>query len=56
MLQWGTDWLAPLGLPDPDRRFQQLAAHLDGTILHRLTFPGEDADPAPGFRRLLEPG
>jgi DNA-binding transcriptional regulator YbjK len=54
ILEWGTQWLSSLGITEPARVYQQLAAHLDGMILHRITFPTETLDPAPGIRALLQ--
>ncbi|WP_020501544.1 TetR/AcrR family transcriptional regulator [Sciscionella marina] len=53
ILDWGETWLAGLDLPDPRERYRRLIGHLDGIVLHRLTFPGEPFDPEPGFRAIL---
>lgn len=53
ILSWGTELLTHLGLDAPAQRYRQLAAHLDGCVLHQLAFPEEAIDPAPGFRAIL---
>jgi len=53
ILDLGARWLARLDLPDPGERYARLIAHLDGIVLHQLTFPTDPFDPAPGFRALL---
>ncbi|GAA1967778.1 TetR family transcriptional regulator [Amycolatopsis minnesotensis] len=53
VLDWGEQWLAPLAPTAPRELYRRLIGHLDGVVLHQLTFPADPFDPAPGFRALV---
>ncbi|SEM14701.1 TetR/AcrR family transcriptional regulator [Rhodococcus maanshanensis] len=46
LLTWATDLLAGLGAAEPDRGCRILADYLDGMILHQLSTPAAQFDPA----------
>ncbi|MEU9117064.1 TetR family transcriptional regulator [Streptomyces sp. NPDC048483] len=53
VLTWGADSVRRFGSAHPERHGRILLDHLDGIILHQLTFPEGDFDPAPDLRDLL---
>ncbi|WP_327145557.1 TetR/AcrR family transcriptional regulator [Nocardia sp. NBC_01327] len=50
---WVAPWLQKIGSPAPMDHCHILLDHLDGLILHRITWPEPDFDPSPGIRALL---
>jgi DNA-binding transcriptional regulator YbjK len=50
---WIAPWLQTLGSTAPMDHCRVLLDHLDGLILHQITWPEPGFDPAPGIRALL---
>ncbi|GAA2083884.1 TetR family transcriptional regulator [Streptomyces albiaxialis] len=46
-------WLEALGSTSPAAHGRTLFDYLDGLILHQMTLPAENFDPAPGIRTVL---
>ncbi|MEU1431467.1 TetR family transcriptional regulator [Nocardia sp. NPDC005746] len=50
---WLTPWLERLGSTTPAPHCRTLLDHLDGHILHQITWPEPKFDPEPGIRALV---
>ncbi|WP_411143806.1 TetR/AcrR family transcriptional regulator [Streptomyces sp. x-80] len=53
VLAWSAERARRFGSPAPERHGRILLDHLDGVVLHQLSFPAADFDPAPDIRDLL---
>lgn len=53
IISWITPWLERLGSTDPHGHCQILLDHVDGLVLHQITWPGTEFDPTAGLRALL---
>ncbi|WP_405496511.1 TetR/AcrR family transcriptional regulator [Nocardia sp. NBC_00511] len=50
---WITPWLQRLGSSEPAAHCGILLDHIDGMILHQITWPQAEFDPGPGIDALL---
>ncbi|MFZ2176404.1 MAG: TetR family transcriptional regulator [Rhodococcus sp. (in: high G+C Gram-positive bacteria)] len=53
LVKWGADMLAFVGSADPAADAVVITDYLDGVILHQLTAPQPDFDPARGIEAVL---